>query len=306
MINKQKNSLQLSEEDFGERLDSVLTSYYPNISRNKLQSLIKSGDVLVNDNKVKNGYILKEEDIVTVEAFDFTVQVLDNLEKVNLDLEILYEDEDLLVVNKPKDLVVHPAASYDGVTLVNGLLYQVDKLSTINGTSRPGIVHRLDKDTSGLMIVAKSDEAHKQLVIDFSNHVVERKYYALVYGTFNETTGTINMPIKRDPNNRIKMAVVADGKPAISHFKVLEEYLNYSLLEVELETGRTHQIRVHLSEIKHPILGDDVYGPRKVYGDIGQYLHSFKVSFMHPIKKEQMSFETGLPSYFKETIKDLI
>lgn len=305
-MKKNYQLLNLQSEDIGLRLDNYLTKLYPDISRNKLQSLIKDSLVLVNETKVKTGYIIKEEDKITIEEFDFSPVINDNHEKVNLNLEILYEDEHLVVINKPKDLVVHPAASFTGVTLVNGLLYQIDKLSTINGKNRPGIVHRLDKDTSGLMIVAKSDEAHKILAVDLSKHQVERRYYAITYGTFNETSGTINMPIKRDPHNRLKMAVVKDGRPAITHFKVKEEYLNYTLLDVELETGRTHQIRVHLSEIKHPILGDETYGPRKVYGDIGQYLHAYKLSFIHPIKKEQMSFETDLPSYFKETIVNLI
>lgn len=305
-MKKELKKLQLNSNDYNERLDTVLTNHFSDISRNKLQTLIKNGDVLVNDTIVKTGYIIKEEDIVTMIELVEDVVIETNLEKVNLNLDILYEDEHLLVLNKPKDLVVHPASSHKGVTLVNGLLYQVDKLSTINGESRPGIVHRLDKDTSGLMIVAKSDAAHKKLVVDLSKHKVVRKYYAIVYGTFNETSGTINMPIKRDPNNRLRNAVVADGKEAVTHFRVEQEYLNYSLLDVELETGRTHQIRVHLSQIKHPILGDPTYGPKKVYGEIGQYLHAYKISFMHPIKKEQMSFTTDLPDYFKETIKDLI
>lgn len=302
---KQMNKIDFFEDDIEKRLDHFLLDIFPNLSRNKIQKHIKNGDILVNGQVVKTGYLLKEDDIITSIPIEEQPNKQYNLEKVNLNLEILYEDEDLLVVNKPKGLVVHPAQSYDGVTLVNGLLYQVDKLSSINGESRPGILHRLDKDTSGLLIVAKSDKAHVKLAEDISKHKVVRKYYAICYGTFEESSGTINMPIKRDEHNRLKMAVDENGKYAVTHFKVLEQYKNHSLLEVELETGRTHQIRVHMAKINHPLLGDPTYGPKNVFGNSGQYLHAYKLSFMHPIKNRQIDVETDLPIYFKEIIKDL-
>jgi len=296
----------VDEEFVNERLDLFLTEIYPEISRNKIQTHIKSGLVLVNNNKVKTGYLLKEEDLVTMKPIKIDENKYLDIKPVNLNLDIIYEDDHLLIVNKPKDLVVHPAPTHEGDTLVHGLLYQVDKLSTINSKTRPGIVHRLDKDTSGLLIVAKSNEAHQILAKEISFHNVKRHYYAICYGTFSESTGTIKMPIGRDEKNRIKMAVTKDGRPSVTHFKVLEQYLNHTLLDVELETGRTHQIRVHLSAINHPILGDPLYGPKNVFGNVGQYLHAYKLSFKHPITKKEMEFETPLPNYFKEIIDQLI
>lgn len=294
------------EEDLDKRLDMFLCELYPDLSRNKIQTFIKNGDVLVNDTKVKTGYALKESDIITANELEVKSDIEYNLEKVNMNLEILYEDDDVLVINKPKGLVVHPANSYEGDTLVNGLLYQIDRLSTINGATRPGIIHRIDKDTSGLLLIAKSNEAHVILAKDISEHKVDRNYYAICYGTFEGKTGTINMPISRDESNRLRMAVNEGGKNAVTHFEVMEQYLNHSLLKVQLETGRTHQIRVHLAKIGHPLLGDPTYGPRKVFGEEGQFLHAYKLSFMHPIKKEQITVETELPLAFKEIIKDLV
>lgn len=294
------------EEDLEKRLDMFLCELYPDLSRNKIQTFIKNGDVLVNDTKVKTGYALKESDIITANELEVKSDIEYNLEKVNMNLEILYEDDDVLVINKPKGLVVHPANSYEGDTLVNGLLYQIDRLSTINGATRPGIIHRIDKDTSGLLLIAKSNEAHVILAKDISEHKVDRNYYAICYGTFEGKTGTINMPISRDESNRLRMAVNEGGKNAVTHFEVMEQYLNHSLLKVQLETGRTHQIRVHLAKIGHPLLGDPTYGPRKVFGEEGQFLHAYKLSFMHPIKKEQITVETELPLAFKEIIKDLV
>lgn len=293
------------EEDLDKRLDMFLCELYPDLSRNKIQTFIKNGDVLVNDTKVKTGYALKESDIITANELEVKSDIEYNLEKVNMNLEILYEDDDVLVINKPKGLVVHPANSYEGDTLVNGLLYQIDRLSTINGATRPGIIHRIDKDTSGLLLIAKSNEAHVILAKDISEHKVDRNYYAICYGTFEGKTGTINMPISRDESNRLRMAVNEGGKNAVTHFEVMEQYLNHSLLKVQLETGRTHQIRVHLSEISHPILGDEVYGPRKVFGKTGQYLHAYKLVFIHPITKKEVTFETSLPNYFKDVIEQL-
>jgi len=294
--------LLINNSDFGQRFDFVVSKYFVDISRNKIQNLIKDGCFLINDKKVKTGYILGVNDEITYNIPEIKE---DNFEPENLNLDIIYEDDDLLVLNKPKNLVVHPAKSHKGITLINGLKHQVDKLSSINGSQRPGIIHRLDKDTSGLMVVAKSDEAHKALTVDISRHDVVRNYYAIVYGTFENKSGTINMPIKRDLNNKTKMSVNKDGKHAVTHFNVLKEFNNFSFLEVKLETGRTHQIRVHMAKINHPILGDKTYGPKKAYGDEGQFLHAYKISFFHPIKKEMVSFESEIPEYFLNAFKDL-
>lgn len=295
----------IDEESSNNRLDLYLQTEFPNLSRTKLQKAIKAGHVLVNDTIVKTGYMLKEEDIITYELIEDEV-INTNIEPVNLNLDIIYEDDDLLVVNKPKNLVVHPAPTYNDVTLVHGLLYHTNKLSNVSGNTRPGIVHRLDKNTTGLMVIAKNDLSHELLSKAFSERTVLKKYYAICYGTFKNVTGTIDMPIKRDENNRLLMAVDPLGKESITEFTVLEKYPNYSLIDVDLKTGRTHQIRVHFAKIGHPILGDDLYGPKKVYGDNGQYLHAYYLSFVHPIKKEQMTFELPLPLEFKDVIKTLI
>lgn len=294
----------IEEEDSNIRLDMYLLESFPKLSRTKIQKAIKAGLVLVNDTNVKTGYMLKEDDVVLYEQVEEDSNPFD-LTPVNLNLEIIYEDDDLLVVNKPKDLVVHPAPSHKGHTLVHGLMYHTNKLSTLNGDVRPGIVHRLDKNTTGLMVVAKNNETHEALSKAFSDRLVDKKYYAISYGTFKNLTGTIEMPIKRDETNRLLMTVDHDGKHALTNFEVIEKYLNHSLLDIDLVTGRTHQIRVHFKAIGHPILGDDLYGPKNSDDTSGQYLHAYYLSFMHPIKKEQMTFETPLPSYFKDVIKTL-
>lgn len=302
MIKLNENNKIVIKEDKDIRLDLYLLNKYKELSRNKIQNYIKNGNFLINNKKVKTGYLLKEGDILTSKNIIINEEITYNLKPINLNLEVIYEDDDLAIINKPKDLVVHPAKTFKGTTLVNGLLYQFDKLSTINGEKRPGIIHRLDKDTSGLLIITKSNLAHKILSEDISMQKIKRYYYAICYGTFSEKTGEINMPIKRDPKDRIKMAVVKDGKESLTKFEVLEQYLHHSLLKIQLITGRTHQIRVHLSEINHPILGDETYGPKNIYGNIGQYLHAYKLKFNHPITKKEMVFETPLPKYFKDTI----
>jgi 23S rRNA pseudouridine1911/1915/1917 synthase len=284
-------------ENEKQRLDAfVLMQVYPDRSRNFCQNEIKKGAIKVNDEIVKTGYKLKQGDLVSVK--DYEVETLD-LEPVNLDLDIIYEDEDLAIINKPQGLVVHPASSYKETTLVHGLLHQMSDLSDINGVIRPGIVHRIDKDTSGLLIVAKHDKAHQLLSEMLKKHDIKRTYLAIVYNPFKETKASIDAPIGRSANNRIKMAVVKDGKHAITHFEVLGQNLSYALVKCELETGRTHQIRVHMAYINHPIVGDPVYGPKKAYGKTGQYLHAYKLAFMHPIKKEYMTFNVDIPSEFK-------
>ncbi len=289
------------KSDLQVRLDHFLVDELK-ITRSHITKLIKDGDVLVNQNKVKPGYLLKLNDEVTVG--DAEIKELD-LKPVDLNLEIVYEDEHLLVINKPKGLVVHPAKSHKDKTLVHGLLFEMEKLSNINGVFRPGIIHRIDKDTSGLMMVAKTNEAHQLLAKDLASHQIKRSYQALVHGTFEETKGTINAPVGRHPKQRIKNAVVADGKHAVTHFEVLRTFAKHSLLKCDLETGRTHQIRVHLSYINHPIVGDPLYGLKSMILASGQMLHAYKLAFNHPITKKAMTFEVSLPTEFTEFMDKL-
>lgn len=299
---KQERIFKIEYEFVGERLDQYLVKAFEDKSRSFITNLIKNGDVLVNGNQVKPGYSLKLNDQIYVAINE--PKSLD-LEPVNLDLDIVYEDSNLLVVNKPEGLVVHPAESYDGPTLVHGLLYQSDELSSINGVKRPGIVHRIDKDTSGLLIVAKNDVAHQRLSEAFSKHEVKRIYTALVYGKIDVLKGVIDMPIGRHRTNRLKMAVDPEGKRAVTHFKVLEQFDKYTLIECELETGRTHQIRVHMAHIGYPIVGDPIYGPKDVIGDTGQFLHAHTLTFVHPIKNEHMTFTVDMPESFKQMLNKL-
>lgn len=299
---KQEKIFKIESEFVGERLDQYLVKAFEDKSRSFITNLIKNGDVLVNGNQVKPGYSLKLNDQIYVAINE--PKSLD-LEPVNLDLDIVYEDSNLLVVNKPEGLVVHPAESYDGPTLVHGLLYQSDELSSINGVKRPGIVHRIDKDTSGLLIVAKNDIAHQRLSEAFSKHEVKRIYTALVYGKIDVLKGVIDMPIGRHRTNRLKMAVDPEGKRAVTHFKVLEQFDKYTLIECELETGRTHQIRVHMAHIGYPIVGDPIYGPKDVIGDTGQFLHAHTLTFVHPIKNEHMTFTVDMPESFKQMLNKL-
>lgn len=299
---KQEKIFKIESEFVGERLDQYLVKAFEDKSRSFITKLIKNGDVLVNGNQVKPGYSLKLNDQIYVAINE--PKSLD-LEPVNLDLDIVYEDSYLLVVNKPEGLVVHPAESYDGPTLVHGLLYQSDELSSINGVKRPGIVHRIDKDTSGLLIVAKNDIAHQRLSEAFSKHEVKRIYTALVYGKIDVPKGVIDMPIGRHRTNRLKMAVDPEGKRAVTHFKVLEQFDKYTLIECELETGRTHQIRVHMAHIGYPIVGDPIYGPKDVIGDTGQFLHAHTLTFVHPIKNEHMTFTVDMPESFKQMLNKL-
>ena len=297
-------SIKINHDSIGLRLDQFLQEhYYKEKSRSYVQHAIKDGYVLVNGQQVKNGYMLKVDDLIQIEAVE--VKKLD-IEAVNLNLDIVYEDDDLVVINKPQGLVVHPASSYHEPTLVNGLLYQVDELSSINGVARPGIVHRIDKDTSGLLVVAKNDFTHQALSDDLAEHKIQREYIALVYGKFTENEGMIDAPISRHPKNRLKMAVISGGKPAKTHFKVIDRFDKYTLLKCILETGRTHQIRVHMAYINHPVVGDPIYGPKQVIGSTGQYLHAQKLTFYHPTKKEHMTFTADMPKEFKKLLDQLI
>ena len=286
--------------DNEDRIDKYLLSIL-DVSRSKLQKRIENGNILVNDNKVKNSYLLKVDDVISIdEKIDEKTDILAE----NISLDIVYEDEYLLVVNKPSGMVVHPACGHYSNTLVNALMYHCNKLSTVNGRIRPGIVHRIDADTSGLLLVAKSDDIHMKLADELKKHKVNRKYLALVHGIILEDTATIDAPIGRDKSNRKKMCVTSDNsKEAITHLRVLERYSDATLIECSLETGRTHQIRVHLSYINHPLVNDLVYGYKKVDDkDFGQMLHAKTLGFIHPITNEYLEFSVDAPKKFYEIL----
>ncbi|MDE7214107.1 MAG: RluA family pseudouridine synthase [Anaeroplasmataceae bacterium] len=285
-----------------QRLDKALTKVFEGKSRSYALKAIEEGKVLVNGKIEKPSYALKLGDEISYEPLE--EQTL-NMDAKDLGLEIIYEDSDVAVVNKPKGMVVHPGAGNQEDTLVHGLLYELDDLATINGVIRPGIVHRIDKDTTGLLMIAKNDMAALALAEQLKNHSCKRRYQALVYGIFAESKGKINAPIGRDPEDRKKMAVSKTGKQAVTHFTVLKRFKDFTLIECELETGRTHQIRVHMSYIGHPIVGDKVYGRRKVIGDQGQFLHAKLIGFKHPRTQEWMEFDSELPEYFKEFLKEI-
>lgn len=291
-------------EDGLERLDSYITEKLDDISRTQIKTLINEGLILVNDEIKKSSYKVNQGDSINIKIPKYEEpEILPE----DIELEIIYEDEDLLVVNKPEDMVVHPATGNYSGTLVNALLFHIDKLSNINGDIRPGIVHRLDKDTSGLLIIAKNNKTHELLGEQFKDRDLERKYIALVHGVMPNDRGVINGPIGRHPIHRKRMAVVeTNSKEAITHYKVIERFKNYTLLELQLETGRTHQLRVHLEHIKYPIVGDPVYSRRKnEFKRDKQLLHARKLGFHHPSTGEYMEFESELPEYFKKIIKNL-
>ncbi len=283
-----------------ERIDKYLATYYPSITRSLIQNYIKDGNVKVNGKNIKCNYILKDEDNIEITFPDVSSSVI---EEENIPLDIVYEDNDVIVVNKPTGMVVHPAVGNKNGTLVNALLYHCKDLSGINGEARPGIVHRIDKDTSGLLVACKNDNSHKTLSLEFQNKEVNKIYYAICVGNIPHNVGVINAPIGRDPMDRQKMAIVDNGKEAITHFKVIDRFDNYSLVEIKLETGRTHQIRVHMKYIGFPVAGDPIYGLKKEIAPTGQFLHAKKLGFIHPTKNEYMEFDSELPSYFKEFIE---
>lgn len=293
---------KIFEKDESERIDKFLVSELPSMSRALIQKMIDEGFVIVNDEEIKPSYKLKKGDVIDITVND---PVLDNIEAENIPLDIIYEDSDVIVVNKPTGLVVHPAIGNSKGTLVNALMYHTKDLSGINGVLRPGIVHRLDKDTSGLLVCCKNDFAHRALSEDFSNKKVLKKYYALVHGVIPHTLGKIDAPIGRDKKNRLMMTIDPNGKEAITKFKVLKRYQEFTLLEVILETGRTHQIRVHMKYIGYPIVGDQLYGLRNYIGDDGQFLHSKVLGFNHPRTKEYLEFETPLPKFFQDFLDEL-
>lgn len=282
------------------RLDKFLISKL-DISRSKVQEMIKQGLVTVNDKLLKSSYNLKLNDKVKV--LGKLIEETD-AKPEEMDLDIVYEDEDVMVINKPSGLVVHPACGHFSGTLVNGLLSHTNNLSSSNGDLRPGIVHRIDKDTSGLLVVAKNDKAHEALSNQLKDKSLSRIYIALVSGRINHDTGTIDAPIGRDPYDRKKMCVTDENsKEAITHFKVLDRYKNSTLIELKLETGRTHQIRVHMSYIKHPIINDPVYGFGKKTTSFGQMLHAKEITFIHPKTKKKMTFKCPVPDEFNDLLE---
>ena len=295
----------IDEEIQGTRLDVVLSLALDDASRNHIQKLIQSGNVTINgvtcDSKK---YKAKTGDKIKI---DIPEPKLLNVIPENISINIVYEDDDLLVINKGKGMVVHPAAGNYTGTLVNAILYHSKKLSSINGVIRPGIVHRIDKDTSGLLMVAKNDMAHNSLAEQLAAHTINRAYRAIVYNNFNNDVGTVNAPIGRDPRNRLKMTVTQlNSKEAITHYKVLERFGSFTYIEARLETGRTHQIRVHMAYINHPLLGDGVYGPKKkALGVDSQMLHAKVLGFKHPRTGEYMEFDSKLPNEFENILKKL-
>ena len=293
-----ENYLFEIQEDQQMRLDKYLAEQFPEQTRSYLQKLIKEGSVLVNGKAVKTGFQLSKGDEVSVSIPE--PKELD-VEPQQMDLDIVYEDDDVILVNKPKGMVVHPAPGHTTDTLVNGLLYHCkDNLSGINGVARPGIVHRIDRDTTGILIVCKNDMSHNSIAAQLKEHSINRRYRALVHGNLKEDTGTIEGPIGRHPIDRKKMSInEKNGKPAVTHYTVLERFGNYTLIECKLETGRTHQIRVHMTSIGHPLVGDEVYGPAKCPFKLqGQCLHAMVLGFVHPRTGEYMEFSADLPAYF--------
>lgn len=290
----------VNEEQAYVRVDKFLAEQ-TEYSRAIIQKMLEEGKISVNSVQVKPKYNLQVNDEIIIheeykpEEFDMIAQ--------DLNLDVIYEDDDVIVINKPSAMVVHPAAGNPDKTLVNGLLYHVEQLSDSGESFRPGIVHRIDKDTSGLLMVAKNDFAHAFLAQQLKDKTAKRKYVAIVHGQIVEDEAQINAPIGRDPANRKKMAVTSDNsKPATTNLKVLERFNNYTLIECQLETGRTHQIRVHLKFIKHPVVGDPLYGPRKTIDTIGQALHAQVLGFIHPTTKEEMLFEADPPEEFMKTL----
>jgi len=301
-MNYQKTNLQVAGQA-GQRLDVFLSAAFPEYTRSFLKKVIEEGHVLLNGRAAKAGAKLKEGDSVEIgipEAAETEILAQD------IPLHIVYQDKDIAVINKPQGMVTHPAAgNYEG-TLVNALMYHMEDLSGINGELRPGIVHRLDKDTSGLIVVAKNDAAHQELSRQLQAREIKKTYIALVHGNVKQDEGSVNAAIGRDRRDRKKMAVTMDGKPAVSHYKVLKRYGAYTLLEVAIPTGRTHQIRVHMKHIGHPVAGDSVYTRQKnALGAAGQLLHAQKLAFRHPATGEEMAFEAPLPVHFQNALDKL-
>ncbi len=294
----------VNENDKGKRLDIYIAENFNELSRTMIKKLIESNNILVNGKSEKVSYKVQANDNISIDVPEAKET---KLKAQEIPLDIIYEDSDIIVVNKPKGMVVHPANGNPDGTLVNAILSICkNSLSGIGGELRPGIVHRLDKDTSGLIIVAKNDKAHINMSEQIKERNVKKTYIALVRGNVPEEEATINMPIGRSTKDRKKMAVTKNGKQAITHFKVLKRYSKYTLLEIKIETGRTHQIRVHMAEIGYPVVGDAVYSNGKnEFGIEGQMLHAYKLEFMHPITNKHMELTVPLPQYFEEILKKL-
>lgn len=295
--------LSAGEEDAGTRVDVFLADELDDLTRSHIQKLIGEGRLTVNGQPVKANYKVKAGDTLRL----LVPPPIDlNVRPENIPLDIRYEDEDLVVVNKPRGMVVHPAAGNYSGTLVNALLYHCRNLSGINGVMRPGIVHRLDKDTSGLLVVAKNDKAHLSLANQIKNRTVNRRYIALVHGNITTERGTVDAPIGRHPVRRKEMAVIEGGRHAVTHFAVLERFAAYTLVEAKLETGRTHQIRVHMAYISHPVVGDPVYGPKSnPFGVDGQLLHAKILGFTHPRTGQYLEFSADIPEIFIQVLTAL-
>ncbi|NHM74172.1 RluA family pseudouridine synthase [Staphylococcus sp. 11007852] len=299
----QKHEFKIEDASLAlQRIDKVLPQFNQEWSRSQIQDWIKEGQVKVNDKVVKSNYKVKLNDSIEVTEAEL---IEADIKPENLNLDIYYEDEDVAIVYKPKGMVVHPSAGHYSGTLVNGLMYQIKDLSGINGEIRPGIVHRIDKDTSGLLMVAKNDVAHRHLVEQLMAKTVTRKYTALVHGHIPHEFGTIEAPIGRNQNDRQSMDVVDNGKEAITHFNVIENFKSYTLVECQLETGRTHQIRVHMKYIGFPLVGDPKYGPKKTRDIGGQALHAGLIGFTHPRTGEYIERSAPLPEAFEALIEEI-
>jgi len=299
------DNITLISDVENERIDAYISSHIVDMSRNSVQKLISEENIKVNNKPIKSNYKLKKSDEIEISVPEAKIL---NVKAENINIAIVYEDDDVAIINKPQGMVVHPAPGHYSGTLVNGLMYQLKNLSSINGVLRPGIVHRLDKNTSGLMIVAKNDKSHNYFAECLKEHSIYRIYYALVEGNIKEDDGIINAPLGRSEHDRKKRAVTSkNSKEAITNFWVLSRYGSYTLVKLKLETGRTHQIRVHMKYIGHPVVGDDVYGRvTNKFGLSGQLLHSKTLGFIHPSTKEYMEFDAELPSYFAEVLNKLI
>jgi 23S rRNA pseudouridine1911/1915/1917 synthase len=291
----------VTEDTKATRIDKFLSDITDD-SRATIQAMIAQQHVLVNGEQVKNNYKVKANDVIEIIPFE---EVEMTLEKENIPIDIVYEDQDVIIINKSDNMVVHPGAGNTTGTLVNALLYHIDDFKAIKGEIRPGIVHRIDKETSGLLMVAKNDKALEHLSNQLKNKTATRKYIALVEGVIPHNLGKINAPIGRDPKNRQRMAITKQGKEAVTNFTVLQRFTEYTLVECELETGRTHQIRVHFNYIKHPLVGDPKYGKRKTDTTHGQYLHAKTLGFEHPTTGKYMEFDSELPEYFQALLDEL-
>ena len=297
-------SFLVGEDEEGDRLDVYLSEQLGDMSRSYIQKIIKDKKVEVNGKVEKAKYLVKEDDKIKIEIP--TPKLLEVVAQ-DIQIDIVYEDNDVLIVNKPQNMVVHPAPGNYENTLVNAVLYHCkDKLSSINGVIRPGIVHRIDKDTSGLLMIAKNNNAHNSLAEQLKDHSITREYEFICHGVVKEDKITVDKPLGRNPKDRLKMAIVKDGKRAVTHFEVIERFDNFTHMKARLETGRTHQIRVHALSINHPLLGDPIYGPKNTKFKLeGQTLHARKLGFIHPTTNEYIEFNSELPDYFKNIIKKL-